>query len=45
MKTYNEYVKKLNFKQFEATNCFVYELIMRNTDAQKSIKILRKIIQ
>lgn len=38
------YKQKLNFKAYEKTNCFAYELIMRNKDCQNNIKLLHKTI-
>lgn len=38
------YVKKLNFKDYEKSNSLTYELIMRNKECQNSFKKLHKII-
>lgn len=39
-----DYVKKLNFKDYEKTNALAYELIMRNKECQKCFIKLHKII-
>lgn len=35
--------KELNFKEYEATNAFTYELIMRNEECQSYLKQLHRI--
>ncbi len=40
---YQKYVKELSFKNYEATNAFAYELIMRNEECQKLLKQLHRI--
>lgn len=42
---YQRYVKELNFKEYEATNAFAYELIMRNEECQNYLKQLHRISQ
>ncbi len=42
---YQKYVKELNFKEYEATNAFTYELIIRNEECQNYLKQLHRISQ
>lgn len=44
MKDYQYYVSHLNFKEYEATNAFAYELMMRNEECQQCFKLLHRVI-
>lgn len=44
MKDYQYYVSHLNFKEYEATNAFAYELMMRNEECQQCFKLLYRVI-
>jgi len=44
MKDYQYYVSHLNFKEYESTNAFAYELMMRNEECQQCFKLLHRVV-